>query len=57
MLVINEVRCVGCGQCVPFCPSEALKVWCVAEVKPDECTECLQCVAYCPVAALEVTEE
>ncbi|PIU55227.1 MAG: hypothetical protein COS88_05200 [Chloroflexi bacterium CG07_land_8_20_14_0_80_51_10] len=24
MLVVNEETCVGCGQCIPFCPTEAL---------------------------------
>lgn len=56
MLVVNELKCVGCGQCVSFCPTDALKVWCLAEIKRDACNECLECVDYCPVDALEVTE-
>ena len=56
MLVVNENKCVGCGQCVPFCPTEALKVWGIAEVIPENCTECLECIDYCPVDALEVKE-
>jgi NAD-dependent dihydropyrimidine dehydrogenase PreA subunit len=54
MLVVDEEKCVGCGQCVPFCPSEALKVWGIAEVIKDDCTECQECIDYCPVDALEV---
>jgi len=57
MLVVNESKCVGCGLCVLFCPSEALEVWGVAEVKREDCTDCLICVDYCPVDALEVSEE
>jgi NAD-dependent dihydropyrimidine dehydrogenase PreA subunit len=57
MLVVNEDKCIGCGQCVPFCPDEALEAWGVAKVKREDCTDCLICVDYCPVDALEVWEE
>jgi NAD-dependent dihydropyrimidine dehydrogenase PreA subunit len=57
MLVVNEELCVGCGQCVPYCPQGALQVWGVAEVKQEECTQCLECIEYCPVDALEVIED
>ena len=56
MLEVNLEKCTGCGQCVPFCPSGALKVWVVAEVIRDNCTECLECIDYCPVDALEVNQ-
>ena len=56
MFVVNEDKCVGCGLCVAFCPSEALEAWGVAKLNRDDCTECLICVDYCPVDALEVIE-
>ncbi|MDY7037177.1 MAG: 4Fe-4S binding protein [Thermodesulfobacteriota bacterium] len=52
MLKVDGLRCVGCSQCIPFCPSNALRVWGVAEVIKESCTDCLECVAYCPVDAL-----
>jgi len=56
MLVVNEDKCIGCGQCVPFCPSEALEAWGIANVKREDCTDCLICIDYCPVDALEILE-
>ncbi|MFC1907698.1 DUF362 domain-containing protein [Chloroflexota bacterium] len=53
MLMVNQKRCVGCGQCVPFCPSQALKAWGIAEILRENCNECLECLDYCPVEALE----
>ncbi|MFC2122329.1 DUF362 domain-containing protein [Bacteroidota bacterium] len=54
MIIVNQQRCVGCGQCVPFCPCQALKAWGTAEVIRANCTDCLDCLDYCPVEALEV---
>ena len=57
MLTVNEDRCIGCGLCVSFCPTEALKVWGVCCVERKDCNDCLICVDYCPVDALTVMEE
>ena len=57
MLIIKEESCVGCGQCVPFCPVEALLAWGKVEVDRELCTGCAVCVDYCPVDALEVRDE
>ena len=54
MVIIREEKCVGCSQCVAFCPYDALEARIVAKLKKDECTECLECIDYCPVGALEV---
>ncbi|MDY6881052.1 MAG: 4Fe-4S binding protein [Thermodesulfobacteriota bacterium] len=54
MIVVNPGQCVGCGQCFPVCPVEAISVWGVASVNSDDCTECHECLWYCPVDALEV---
>jgi len=56
MLQVNEGKCVGCGLCVAFCPTEALIVWGVCRVDRDNCTDCYICVDYCPVDALGVLE-
>lgn len=54
MVTVDQEKCVGCGQCVPFCPAEAIKVWGKAELKKEGCNDCLLCMGYCPVDALEV---
>lgn len=53
MLIVDQEKCVGCGQCVPFCPRDALCVWGIAELNQEDCDECLVCLGYCPVDALE----
>lgn len=50
---VLENTCVGCGECVPVCPVEALSVWTLAHCAPDLCNDCLVCIPYCPVDALE----
>jgi Pyruvate/2-oxoacid:ferredoxin oxidoreductase delta subunit len=53
-VVIDESLCVGCGQCVMFCPAEALTaLWGICEVKKDECTHCLICMSHCPSDAIK----
>lgn len=49
---VLENTCVGCGECVPVCPTEALSVWTLASCEESLCTDCLECVPYCPVDAL-----
>ena len=57
MIVINQEKCIGCGQCLNICFSGVLKVEdgkanCVKE----ECLHCGQCVAICPVNAVSIPE-
>lgn len=53
---INLEKCVGCMECVPFCPEEAIliaKGKCM--VNEHRCVECYACLRakICPAAALE----
>ncbi len=43
---------MGCGHCVPFCPSEAIFVWGFADIDRDKCKDCNVCVGYCPLGAI-----
>ena len=52
MLVVDEDKCAGCGQCMPYCPEAALWAWGVCQVNREKCTECLLCIEWCPCDAL-----
>ncbi len=51
--VVDKNKCEGCEDCVPACPTEAIKmVDGKAEVKKDECSDCEACVSVCPTSAI-----
>jgi NAD-dependent dihydropyrimidine dehydrogenase PreA subunit len=52
MLMVDQTRCVGCGLCVYFCPTDALRAWGVCRIARESCNECLACIDYCPADAL-----
>ncbi len=64
--VIVDV-CKGCGLCIPYCPSDLLKISdlinkfgykALALDDPDgECTGCSLCAIMCPDLAIEVFRE
>jgi ferredoxin len=52
---IDQDLCIGCGQCVPYCPVRAITLKDdAAEIDFDECVECGNClrIADCPVDAI-----
>lgn len=56
---INIEKCVGCGRCTYYCPTQALSVVekkCVCDL--DKCTECENCIRSkaCLLGALEPSE-
>ena len=44
-MLIDESKCVGCGNCVAICPMGVISVWPGgrAEIHEDECVECGVC--------------
>ncbi len=52
LVFISKGVCVGCGHCVPFCPSEAIAVFGFAEIDQEKCNECKICIRYCPLGAV-----
>ena len=54
-MIIHEERCVGCGRCRAYCPTEAIRSEGLKSViDQDICYECGTCLrsAHCPVDAL-----
>lgn len=55
-MLIDQDLCVGCGQCIPYCPVDAIKENedGLSEIDFDECVECGNCLrcAHCPVDAI-----
>ncbi|CAB3287261.1 Ferredoxin [Methanocaldococcus lauensis] len=52
MEILN--KCVGCGNCVVFCPKKAIKTYGVAIVDNDKCVNCGICAKYCPIDAIAI---
>lgn len=54
MIVIDEVRCTGCGICLTACPQEAIVLKAGrAEIRQELCTDCGVCLSVCPEEAIE----
>ncbi|MBW1698168.1 MAG: 4Fe-4S binding protein [Deltaproteobacteria bacterium] len=52
---IDQELCIGCGQCLPYCPVDAISLEDdLAEIDFEECAECGNCLrmASCPVDAI-----
>lgn len=53
----NTDKCVHCGACTAFCPTDALyldKKTMKVLFDPEKCNGCELCVSACPVRAMEV---
>lgn len=58
MFYVDHDICVGCGDCVEECPSEAMSVEGEkATINYDECIDCGACQAVCPEDAIKEKEE
>jgi ferredoxin len=53
---IDLVACIGCGECVSLCPTQALGRVAdkAALIHPDVCTYCAACEDVCPENAIEL---
>lgn len=49
----EEGYCIGCGRCVPRCPTEALSLEAkTLHYAPDRCIGCGLCTSQCPTEAI-----
>ncbi len=59
-MLIDPMVCIGCEECIPYCPVEAIKaVNGTVEIDFDGCVECGTCQRYapCPVEAIKESPE
>ncbi len=53
---IDRQKCIGCGDCIAACPTNALGrvAGKAALVRPSACTYCIACEPICPTDAIEL---
>lgn len=53
---IDRCKCIGCGECIARCPTNALAKLAdkAALLYPSLCTYCTACEDICPVGAIEL---
>lgn len=56
--VVDEKRCVACGECTFSCRKNAvsIKAGCFAFVDKDDCVGCGLCSKSCPVGCITLME-
>ena len=58
--IVDETLCTGCGNCVQYCPIDAIdlikreSVFSLAEIDPFLCVGCGNCLVSCPVHAITI---
>jgi NAD-dependent dihydropyrimidine dehydrogenase PreA subunit len=57
--VIDQNKCMGCGNCVEICPSEVYEIEEERSIPihPEECIECWACVNRCPAESIHLRED
>lgn len=58
MYAVDEDLCTGCGLCVEYCPSGAIRmIGQTVEIEEGLCTSCGSCAESCPQEAIYEYEE
>lgn len=53
-VIVDEEKCIGCGQCADICPVDAFSVDSGKAIINELCVECGSCVTACPVEAISL---
>ncbi|MCS7254512.1 MAG: 4Fe-4S binding protein [Armatimonadota bacterium] len=57
-IIIDEIVCTGCRECVEVCPGDLLAInpenGKAFQHSPDDCWHCMACVKVCPANAIEL---
>ena len=55
-ITILEDKCVGCGECVKYCPMSVFEVLNrkAVPIEQDICLECGTCIRNCPENAIQI---
>lgn len=54
--VVDESKCIGCGDCTQVCPTLAIELNDVPEFDINKCRSCNTCAERCPSYAIIMTE-
>ena len=54
--LLDETRCIGCGDCVAVCPTTCLEMASAIPwlPRPADCVSCALCALVCPTEALRL---
>ena len=54
--LFTRSKCIGCGECVKVCPTEACRLTSEGIITNEElCTLCRKCAEVCPTLAIEMS--
>ena len=56
IITVIEDKCVGCGECVKYCPMSVFEVLNrkAVPIEQDICLECGTCIRNCPEKAIKI---
>ncbi len=58
VIILDELKCKACGECVSICPVEIYKLDGdrIVVGNTDECSNCQSCVSVCESEAISISE-
>ncbi|MCD6262614.1 MAG: 4Fe-4S binding protein [Deltaproteobacteria bacterium] len=57
-VVVDQDKCIGCGECVDVCPADVYEIQDEKSVpvNMEECLGCESCIEVCEQEAITITE-